>query len=412
MWSPDRLRIRAAAAGLAAGAALAADAAPASDALVDTVKTPRVTATLAPALSVAAPGATVPMVLHQRIIDGWHTYWENPGDSGQRIAIDWQLPDGVTAGELRYPVPEAIPVGPMMNYGYAGEAAVLAELAISADWPAGRPVPVRARATWLVCEQICIPEDADFALTLPTAAEPVPLQSTRALFDQALAALPQPAPWPVSVREDGDTLVIAINAALDPTTARDAYFFPRHWGHVNHAAEQRIRVTSGSVELILEKGDIPPGELLDGVLALGGAARTGYLISASLGAAAESKTAADGGAPADIVAEGYDPARLDAILAGGGAVFLNVTAEWCVICQVNERVALSGEGFKRALGERGITYMKGDWTDRDPELTSLLKRFGRDGVPLYVIFPRGGGEPRVLPQVLTESIVSEALAAS
>jgi hypothetical protein len=65
-----------------------------------------------------APGTEV-AVIHQRIIDGWRTYRENPGDSGQRIAIDWTLPEGVTAGALRYPVPEPIRVGPLMNHGYS-----------------------------------------------------------------------------------------------------------------------------------------------------------------------------------------------------------------------------------------------------------------------------------------------------
>ena len=96
------------AAVLAAFVAFSAASAAEPEALVRTAQTPRVSATLAPELKVAVPGTEVPIVLHQRIADGWHTYWENPGDSGERIAIDWTLPDGVTTGELQYPTPEAI----------------------------------------------------------------------------------------------------------------------------------------------------------------------------------------------------------------------------------------------------------------------------------------------------------------
>jgi thiol:disulfide interchange protein DsbD len=91
------------------------------------------------------------------------------------------------------------------------------------------------------------------------------------------------------------------------------------------------------------------------------------------------------------------------------AVLVNMTADWCVTCLVNERVALNTDAVRTALTDNKVVYLKGDWTRRDPSITDYLARYGRNGVPLYVVYPRNGGQPRVLPQVLTPGLVVEAL---
>ena len=90
-------------------------------------------------------------------------------------------------------------------------------------------------------------------------------------------------------------------------------------------------------------------------------------------------------------------------------MFVNMTAAWCITCLVNERTALSSETVKAELANRGVVYLKGDWTNRDPEITRVLERHGRAGVPLYLLFA-GKREPIVLPQILTPSIVLDGLA--
>jgi thiol:disulfide interchange protein DsbD len=109
-------------------------------------------------------------------------------------------------------------------------------------------------------------------------------------------------------------------------------------------------------------------------------------------------------------AEPYTAARLVELRAGGKPVLINMTAAWCLTCLVNEKVALSRESVQQRLHEKNITYLKGDWTNRDPEITRFLQQFGRNGVPLYLYFPAGrGSEVVVLPQVLTEKTVLDAL---
>lgn len=106
----------------------------------------------------------------------------------------------------------------------------------------------------------------------------------------------------------------------------------------------------------------------------------------------------------------YSPATLEALRAEGKPVFLDFTASWCLTCQFNEKTAINIPSVRKLIAERGITAMKGDWTNADPAITAALKSFGRVGVPLAVYYPSGkDGAPVVLPELLTEKIVLETL---
>jgi thiol:disulfide interchange protein DsbD len=111
-------------------------------------------------------------------------------------------------------------------------------------------------------------------------------------------------------------------------------------------------------------------------------------------------------------AEPFSAARLAALRAQGRPVFVNMTAAWCLTCLLNERVALSPPDVRRAFAARGIVYMRGDWTRQDPAITAFLRGHARDGVPLYVFYPAGGGAAQVLPQILTEHAVLARIAAA
>lgn len=112
----------------------------------------------------------------------------------------------------------------------------------------------------------------------------------------------------------------------------------------------------------------------------------------------------------DASYEAYSDARLAQLRNNGQAVFVNMTASWCITCLVNEKVALNSEAFKSALAENNITYLKGDWTNNDPEITEVLRRYETSGVPLYLMFPADPTQPaEVLPQILTSNIILEAM---
>ena len=106
--------------------------------------------------------------------------------------------------------------------------------------------------------------------------------------------------------------------------------------------------------------------------------------------------------------ETYTPQRLTELRQSGAPVFINLTADWCITCLANERVAFTDK-FYKSLRDNQITYLKGDWTNNDPKITKLLNEFQRSGVPLYLLYPENQGQPEVLPQILLESTVIDAL---
>jgi len=107
--------------------------------------------------------------------------------------------------------------------------------------------------------------------------------------------------------------------------------------------------------------------------------------------------------------ESYSEDRLVKILAQGRPVFLDFTAEWCITCQVNERVAFGSQKVKDLIAQKNVTLMRGDWTSKNPVITAALRRYGRNGVPLNVLLIGPDKEPIILPNILTPGIVSEVL---
>ena len=103
--------------------------------------------------------------------------------------------------------------------------------------------------------------------------------------------------------------------------------------------------------------------------------------------------------------------RVDVLRENGQAVLVNMTAAWCITCLANEQTTLSTQRVQQALKDSGITYMKGDWTNQDPEISRVLDQFNRPSVPLYILYPGdNAAEPVILPQLLTPAIVLEAIA--
>jgi thiol:disulfide interchange protein/DsbC/DsbD-like thiol-disulfide interchange protein len=653
------------------------------------------------------PGVPFWVAVKQQIAPGWHTYWVNPGDSGEPMRLEWALPRGVTADQISWPAPERIPLDPAMSYGYSGEVLLPVRIQPPAGTRLGNTLTLRASAAWLVCEKECIPEEATVALTLPVStARPAADPRWGAEMARARAALPRPSPWPVTAAATEETVTLSVAATgLNPERIQDAWFYPLEWGLIGYAFHQTLAVSPRGLTLSVARGPLPDAvarpvegvlvitEHLDagpvrqaftvradppaagppaaawswpallqalalallgglvlnlmpcvlpvlsvkalslvahsghgaavmrrhgltytlgvlvsfaivaggliafraageqigwgfqlqsptfvtllayvfflmalamsGVVTIGGratgfgstlAARSGYLGSFFTGALAtlvatpctapfmatavgyaltqpapvalavfealglglalpylllslvpawarllprpgrwtvrlqqflafplyatvawlvwvlslqsgpaglaaclaglvllglgawlfETTRHATGGArgiravavvcviaavglvalsdeptPAAVRAndadagipwELYSPELLTELRASGVPVFVNFTAAWCITCLVNERVALRSVEVAASFMEKGVAYLKADWTRRDPEIAQVLASFERSGVPLYLLYPASGAEqPHVLPQILTEHIVLEAL---
>ncbi|MBT3071870.1 thioredoxin family protein [Rhodomicrobium sp. Az07] len=665
------------------------------------------------------PGETITVAVRERIEPEWHTYWLNPGDSGEPTTIAWSLPQGFEAGPIQWPLPDIIPTPPLVDYGHRGELLLLVDIAAPKD-VAGDSVTLAAKVNYLVCKDVCVPEESDVRLTLPVAAAGGGAPSDHAAaIATARAKVPVPLPGTAAYSVDAAKGDLRLTVSADASIldgATDARFFPLDWGAVSNSAPQKMALDGGRLTLDLKQGETKETpDKLEGVLALTkGGERKGYVIAATRGpdgaalgapaklveggasgggiAAPRADTPAvnDGGvssvglailfafiggamlnlmpcvfpvlaikalgfakksegghvqqgfaylggvlvcfaalaallavlregsaafgwgfqfqSPAFVLAlailffvmglslsgvvsfggglmnagdalarkpgnagyfftgvlaavaatpctapfmgaaigyaltqptavlaavmlglglgfaapvvllslspglqrvlpkpgawmetlkqvlafplyataawlvwvlsiqtgsdgvmaaalafvavgfaawlagktayaplrtklvapvlgvaafavslslaetagsvnmaatsekaalsgETFTKARLDGLVADGKPVFVNLTAAWCITCKVNERVALKSDAVADAFAKRGIIYLVGDWTSRNPEITDLLQKFGRAGVPLYLFYPGGGQEPRVLPQILTVGLV-------
>ena len=666
------------------------------------VKTDNVEARLVAETPNAVPGGTISVALRLNIREHWHTYWSYAGDSGEATTVEWTLPDGVTAGPLQFPYPHRIEVPPLVNFGYEGTVLHLTDLQIPASAKPGDTIALKADAVWLVCAEVCIPEEGVLTLDLPVAADAGTADAaTAAEFAAARAAMPTPSPWPATASVDGSTLTLRLDAPqLAEAGLASAVLFPQSGGYIKNAAPQTVETSGGSLTISTEvgrrfstpekaaevksvpavivttgsdgvthaftleapvtaaapasapggegaltvpvallfaflgglilnlmpcvfpvlsmkalalakkggdtraarigglaytagvvasflaiagllialraggeqvawgfqlqspivvaglallffviglnlmgvfevggriqnigsglgKGDGATASFLTGVLAAVVAAPcTAPFMAGAVGAAISQPPAialaifgalglgmaapylalayspalirlmpkpgtwmvrlkqvlafpmfgsaawllwvlviqagpnvlvlvlaafiiaafglwlwglsqrgeagvktrilagltavpvlaavamARPSEPSGLISEAYTPLRLEELLKEGKPVFVNLTAAWCVTCLVNEEVALSGQGLADAFRQNGITYLKGDWTNRDPDITKLLERHGRAGVPLYLYYAAGKSEPVVLPQLLTEGIVIAALTGS
>ena len=117
----------------------------------------------------AVPGGEVYVALRQTIAKDWHTYWRNPGDAGQATTLDWTLPSDWSAGEIVWPTPRRLPLGSLMNYGYEGQVLLPVALKVPANARPGDTVNLKAEAGFLVCKDICIPEQASLTLAVKIA---------------------------------------------------------------------------------------------------------------------------------------------------------------------------------------------------------------------------------------------------
>ncbi|MBQ0721254.1 MAG: thioredoxin family protein [Gammaproteobacteria bacterium] len=142
----------------------------------------------------------------------------------------------------------------------------------------------------------------------------------------------------------------------------------------------------------------------------GGAQRWRQALALLVTVAALSIAITPSPAADDRLWEPYTPARLQALRSAGQPVFVNLTAAWCITCLANEKMALSSETFAETLRTKNIVYLKGDWTNRNSDITALLKQYGRSGVPLYLYYSARSTSAQVLPQLLTQGIVQKALA--
>ncbi|PTT83892.1 thiol:disulfide interchange protein, partial [Pelomonas sp. HMWF004] len=258
--------------------------------------TEHVKARLVSSQAAVAPGQRFTVALSQDIKAHWHTYWKNPGDSGQATSIDWT---GAQAEPIQWPTPSVQPIGPLVNYGYEGRTALLVEVTVPADAKPGSRFQPTAEVRWLVCKDVCIPEQVSLGLDLPVAVQPRAGEDAGQV-EEWRAAIPKPAPFAMQIKP------AAQGVSLSGPTAgvTKAYFFAEAWGAVAHSAPQALKAEGGGWALDVPAGDEPvaAGKPLAGVLLLTTAAgEQAWAVSAPM-----PEGAGKGPGPADLNAAAAD----------------------------------------------------------------------------------------------------------
>lgn len=203
-----------------------------------------------------APGGTIYVALRQKIIPDWHTYWRNPGDAGEATKIVWTLPAGWTAGDMVWPTPIKAKLGPLLDYAYEGEVLIPVPISAPADAQVGTTISLNAAVSYLVCEQVCVPEDAKLTVLLPVVAGAAGADPKWGpVIADVLAKAPKPAGLKAVFKLDGQALKLAVTGGpLKGADMAGAYFFPYSPKVIEHAADQVIDRGPEGLTLTLKPG--------------------------------------------------------------------------------------------------------------------------------------------------------------
>lgn len=221
------------------------------------------------------------------------------------------------------------------------------------------------------------------------------------VFPGLARALPRPGLWMVRLRQ----------AMAFPMYASAAWLV---WVLAQQAGDFGVLVALAGALLVslaawlygIAQHGAGRGLVPRGLAAVTIAGTIGLLLQLDGAATASSDAARASPASRTVNFEAFTSERLAVLRKEGKPVFINMTAAWCITCLVNERTTLSTDAVQRLFRESGIVYLKGDWTNRNPEIGAYLRSFNRDGLPFYAFYPAGGRDPVVLPPVLTETTLA------
>lgn len=298
----------------------------------------------------AAPGGTVTLAIDMQPKPGWHGYWQNPGDAGQGMTVNWDLPPDGKVGALAYPVPATLTIAGLMNHVFKREYALLVPFTVPADAKPGQVLDLRAKAQWLACtDEICVPEAGELATRVSVGAPGQPDPR----FDAWRAALPAPLGSPARFAFAAGKLRVAVPLPAAMAVS-EPHLFLSTPGVVDYAAPQAF-FRDGDLlvaELPVAKFDPTQPPMIEAVLRLNPAG-DGVVLSASPGAVPTGGTPLTSGASAA-------PSMVWLVLAAlAGGLLLNVMP--CVFPILSLKalsLARAGESESQARAE-GLAYTAG-----------------------------------------------------
>lgn len=198
---------------------------------------------------------------------GWHIYWQDPGDSGEPPKVQWQLPAGFTAGAIVWPQPIRLGSGTVIDYGYEGHVLLMAPISAAAKQPAPSLPSISADVKYIVCREMCIPGRAQLTLRAPAGGN---WNQWRNLFQQTRRQLPKSLPpgWKLSADSDKSHFVLSVRGAAQ---VRNASFFPLEPEQIDNSSPQAFASNRAGFQLTLKKSDqlAKPISSLKGLIVIG-----------------------------------------------------------------------------------------------------------------------------------------------
>lgn len=283
-----------------------------------TASSEHATGTLLSERSSVTPGDTFIAALKLELAPHWHVYWINPGDSGLAPGATWSNSPALTPGEFRFPPPHAIPLDPLISYGYEDEVVLPFEVKVAADAKVGDTLTFGAVFDYLICADICVPEEVTLSISLPVAAAPAPDANASAIIAATLAQLPKDITGRAAIERSGDVFRLGVADPAIATAmadAADVRFFP-YGPEILHPPVQPAKVGPEGVQLEMKASAFAsPTSVIAGVLVIEGkdGVHRGWEVAPVPG------PMPDGIADGEFIRTGVDPAKVAAAAAAANA---------------------------------------------------------------------------------------------
>lgn len=251
-----------------------------------TVRTPHVTAQFLTAEQSWSQAKEHRLAIYFDILDGWHVYWKNPGDSGIPTTVRWRLPAGVKIKSTDWPYPERIPYGPLTNFGYHESTAILFTVDHSEFRGAESAIRIEADVDWLVCKETCIPESGTFRISIPLDGKAAVDEKSAATIDHFTSRIPRPMrDKKIRAVAHPNWVVLTIPRANLSDSLKDLDFFPEADLLLQHNNRPRFLVGKSFTNIYMSRnsaaGEKPPERFL-GALVVGPDPTIAYEIDTRL----------------------------------------------------------------------------------------------------------------------------------
>jgi len=214
-------------------------------------------ATLQAETSQPAPGSTFTLAIVMKPDAGWHGYWENPGDAGAGLQLNWTLPQGIKAGKPRFPIPEKLIISGLMNFTYEGTHSFLVDLTIDKNITINSQIPINVEADWLACtDRICVPERDNLSVNLSIGDGKIS-DASKQIFGDYRSKLATPLDQEAHYQINGNQIAIAIPLPANAEIT-DPYFFPLEHPLINYQAPQKIKRNGDMLILTTDLDEFGP----------------------------------------------------------------------------------------------------------------------------------------------------------